>query len=1295
MDTAASKHFVTNAFSENAQSSDPIYISQPDGSELISDRITQLQLTQSTLPPDATEANIIPTLTDPLVSIGQLCNHDCIAVFRKHNATVYHEGQAILHGQRNYTNGLWYCNIPHPKHYKCNKLHPTFTVAQRVAYYHACLGSPPLSTFCHAIDAGHLVTLPTLTSNQVRRHPPQSMATHQGHLDQTRSNQRSTKRRWQTRDLYVNLVEDMESPTTLHRAGTTFSDMTGKFIMQSSQGNNYILVVFDGDSNYIFAEPLPSRSAEQIFKAYNKIHQILLNRGLEPRLHITDNETSAQLRQFLTSRGVQYQLVPPNQHRANAAERAIRTFKNHFIATLCSCDMNFPLKLWDRLLEQAVITLNLMRTSSINERLSAYAQVHGAFDFNTTPLGPPGTKVLIHDRPNNRGTWSPHGTEGWYIGPAMDHYRSFKIYIPSTNDIRISDTLAWYPSHVTMPRASSADMAMASAYDLTQALLHPSPASAMSPISDNQRHALLELAKIFGNVTGMTFTDPSPEIPDIRADETTEQRVEDDEARQNEDSEDGIDERIEHVEQDIVPRLDNIETYVEPRVDNGDVGDEPRVSTTPIPTSLKPRTPETTSTQPSPTSASLRETSYSSYNHNGPQRRRKAKHNRRHRNPVVPPTPLRNPVVPPTPLPDHTADQAIADAETLVTSNVSPISSVPRDPQSVPLNETTNTTSRRPRRGTKVVRFDPKTHRMIPSHYTVNALTSISKEAPPTEPLRLSRLLKGPNAAKWERALTMEFGRITQGYPGLVEGTDTMRFIRFEDKPQDRICSYCRPVCAYNENKEEKERVRLTYGGDKSDYPFDVSTATVDIATFKIHLNSIISTPAALHMTMDLKNFFLYTPLERKEYMKIPLRIIPQTIIDHYNLLAIAVDGYVMTECNQGIYGLPQAGKLANELLEKRLATGGYYPAPNTPGLYLHESRKISFCLWVDDFSVKYIEKADVQHLIDHLQQFYELTTDWSGTKYLGMTIRWDYKHRTVDVSMPGYIPRALQRLNHPTPDRPQHSPHAWTAPQYGSTLQLTEDDDASAKLQPPLIKRLQEIIGILLFYARMVDNTMLVAIATLASAQANATEATMTAAVQLLNYAATHPNATIRFSASDMILHVVSDASYLSASEARSRLGGYFFMSHQLQRSPPTPDDPLPPFNGPVLVNSSIIQPVCSSAAEAEFAALFHNAKDACMLRNTLEDMGHPQPATPIQADNACAVGLANNTIKQKRSKAINMRFYWVRDRVKDGQFVIYWKAGSTNAADYFTKHHPPAVHRRLRPRYLLDEQKLDCIID
>ena len=90
---------------------------------------------------------------------------------------------------------------------------------------------------------------------------------------------------------------------------------------------------------------------------------------------------------------------------------------------------------------------------------------------------------------------------------------------------------------------------------------------------------------------------------------------------------------------------------------------------------------------------------------------------------------------------------------------------------------------------------------------------------------------------------------------------------------------------------------------------------------------------------------------------------------------------------------------------------------------------------------------------------------------------------------------------------------------------------------------------------------------------------------------------------------------------------------------------------------------------------------------------MGHPQPPTPIQADNACAVGIANDTVKQKRSKAIDMRFYWVRDRVRQNQFIIYWQKGSDNVADYFTKHHSPSHHRRMRSRYLHTANEKDPI--
>ena len=94
-------------------------------------------------------------------------------------------------------------------------------------------------------------------------------------------------------------------------------------------------------------------------------------------------------------------------------------------------------------------------------------------------------------------------------------------------------------------------------------------------------------------------------------------------------------------------------------------------------------------------------------------------------------------------------------------------------------------------------------------------------------------------------------------------------------------------------------------------------------------------------------------------------------------------------------------------------------------------------------------------------------------------------------------------------------------------------------------------------------------------------------------------------------------------------------------------------------------------------------------MIRTVLEEMGHPQAATPIQTDNACAAGIVNDTVKQRRSKAIDMRFYWVKDRVNQGQFIVYWQKGADNLADYFTKHHSLAHHRLMRSRYLLELHK------
>jgi hypothetical protein len=161
----------------------------------------------------------------------------------------------------------------------------------------------------------------------------------------------------------------------------------------------------------------------------------------------------------------------------------------------------------------------------------------------------------------------------------------------------------------------------------------------------------------------------------------------------------------------------------------------------------------------------------------------------------------------------------------------------------------------------------------------------------------------------------------------------------------------------------------------------------------------------------------------------------------------------------------------------------------------------------------------------------------------------------------------------------------------------------------------------------------MSVALGTIASQQSKGTHATAQALTQLLNYAAAHPDATVRYHAIDMYLHVHSDASYLSESFARSRAGGILFLSQRPTdpSKPPAPTATPPPQNGAIHIISTIMHNVMASTMEAELGAFFHNARDCIPLCTTLIKMGHDQAATPIQTDNECAAGVANETVKQR----------------------------------------------------------------
>jgi hypothetical protein len=227
--------------------------------------------------------------------------------------------------------------------------------------------------------------------------------------------------------------------------------MQGKYILIKQvdfqlfrKGNKYIMILYDYDSNAILAQTIKYHTAPELLKAFQIMEQELVARGLKPKLMKLDNEASKLLKSNLHQQDITFQLVPPYIHRQNSAERAIRSFKDHLIAGLCSTDKSFPMHLWDRLLPQSVITLNMVITSRINSKLSAATHIFGQYDFNRAPMVPPGTRIIAHETPNRRITWAPHDLDGCYLGPALEHYRCYTVHITKTRGTELSKQLFFF-----------------------------------------------------------------------------------------------------------------------------------------------------------------------------------------------------------------------------------------------------------------------------------------------------------------------------------------------------------------------------------------------------------------------------------------------------------------------------------------------------------------------------------------------------------------------------------------------------------------------------------------------------------------------------------------------------------------------------------------------------------------------------------------------------------------------------------------------------------------------------------
>ena len=1003
-----------------------------------------------------------------------------------------------------------------------------------VSYYHAALGCPPISTMITALRK-NLISLPGITYKTVQKYKPDTTATALGHLDLNRQGIQSTK---------PEISEDSfpssnTIPSNKVHISTrkNFTDMTGQLPIESFNKNNYILLMYSEDANYLHVEPQASKSAADRIKAYAKGIEFFNNRGFKPITDTLDNETSREFEKFCKSVNITTHYVPPHNHRANKAERAIRSFKNHFITILSSIDKSFPIQAWDGLLPFAEMTINLLRTSNVDNNISAWHAINGsAYNFNRNPIAPPGTKVIVHDSPSVRGTWDPHGKIGFYLGPSIDHYRAHYIFMQDSNRIRVSDTVSWQPAKAHIP--------------------------AYCPI---EGHAILTQAL---EDTVKELIDPS--------------RIHDEKSSQD------LDKLLQSIS-NCSSKLTKTRNALVQILNNSPHPDLQRV--------LPPA--------------------------NHPEQR------------VAAPLP-----------PDIHLEQRVPE-DIVVRAQINVPSTIQAEPKPLP----------KPKR---------KKKRHHGYHVSSSSLGPSPVVANKEKDLTYRRALLSPDKAKWETAASEEFNR-------LINTTGTMSIIKRCDIPPGRTISYYNPQVKIKvKNNVITYRVRGTYGGNISDYFGEVTARTAELVTVKALIQSTIS-KLKKWLALDITDFYLGSDMERPEFMFVYGWQIPMETRIAHGLENISDDDIIYFKIVKGIYGLKQAGKLAQDQLFDYLLKCGFIQAANTPCLFKHSSKDITFCLVVDDFGVSYGCEEDALYLINALKNKYKITIDWEGKKYLGMDIDMDYSNRSVSISMPGYVKKALLRFHVDKVSKNTNSPMTHIPPNYGQKIQfentIGEDDIIT---DPTFKKNLQQIIGVFLYYARAVDPTMIVAVNKLASQQNNPTSHTAQELDRFLQYAATWPETKQVYYANDMKLIAYSDASHQSESESRSRAGAVFYLGSS--------NGTTHNIHGILECISVILPTVTASATESEYGALFECGKQAEAIRNLLEDLGHPQGTTNLICDNMCATAIANDSCKQRKSKAIAMRYHWIRDRIKQHHFSVTWKPGIRNLADFFTKCLPVYIFSSMR---------------
>ena len=1123
-----------------------------------------------------------------------------------------------------------------------------------VMLQHAIFGSPAASSFYRAVKNGW-ITIDGLSPRKVHQNWPNSLATAEGHLQQTRQGVRSTRPKdanfSKPKPSHSDYIDDEASPCeefyirTFSRKDAAYIDAAGRYPEPSVDGFEYQLIFVY--KNYIHIELLPDRSAKAYVKAYTDAFAFFAALKHIIRNAVLDNETSAALEDHLTKNEVKFQKVSPNNKRSNKAERAIQTWRNHMIATLGTVNVKCPSNIWSKFIPQMELCLAHLRPFEDDKTISAYEGLfHRRYDHKAHPLSICGCPVLMFEPPNVRPTWSTHGVQGFYVGPDLSCYRTYRCWIESTKSIRSSDTVQFFPAPFLLPGATHEEQ-MIVAIDKLIAL----NTSRNKELIKDAVVAVTNLANIINASKTIQRNNDvnTKDLPPV---------LEDDDDRGNDQG---------------VPS---------PTLQGKDKRRGQRVPK---------RTPQTADkrndqrVQPPPQISN-------------PLAARKSKSTK-----TVQIDTLRDP----TPEERDTKSfkqlalrvgQRFTDVETDETFVIEcikmPLKARGKGSQTphyvfTDVRQGHMRIAQREKEYTRCAELEkaPYVKWTKPKN---SAYAILSEEKYDGRPLNqradgkkftVRGEIDGPRAGYWKLAKREEFMRLFD--------SNTILPTHRRDIPQGEIITY------YNEQPKEKlkvatpnsfveYRVRGTYGGNRSNYTGPVSSNTAEYPVVKILMNATLSD--RLHKdkntrfaTADMVDFYLGTELDKPGYMQISADSIGNELLDLYNMndYVVSINGkrFIYFKVVKCLYGHPAAGRLSFIKLKEILVSSDFYEHPLVECLFIHKTRNITFALIVDDMGIKYSKDDDLQFLVDVITPHWKLKVDTTGSRFLGMHLVWQYNRPVprVIIFNPTVVKNALSRFVSGSILRGRKTPSPYTQPVYGKHPQMSVFDE-SAPAPPETIKFVQEVTGLFSHYSRVIDYTMAEAVTTIATTQAAPTEDTMKKVSHLLNYAASHPNNCIIYEASDMILTAQSDASHQSVKNSRSKAGGVFYLANK--------DDPPTKNNGLLGVYSKIIPVVCAAASDAEYAALFQIAQLMYFYRIVCEACGYPQGSSPIYVDNDVARGIADRSVKVKRSKSIDKSFHYIRDRVELEELAILRVDTEDNISDFFTKSLPPDRHQKLASR-------------